>query len=113
VAFEELKCIRCHTVTGWDKFSAEPHEDGLVVALGGQVNRVKTYGELITAIIHPSESIRPDVLELYDMPDGQSLMPDFSTAMTTRQLMDIATFLEDHYEVRIPDYPQTYSPYGP
>ena len=25
-------------------------------------------------------------------------MPDYSTAMTTGQLMDIATFLEQHYE---------------
>ncbi|MEX0330681.1 MAG: cytochrome C [Puniceicoccaceae bacterium] len=112
-AFNELRCAQCHTVAGIDSFSVEPYEDGLVVPLGGQVYRVKTYGELITAIIHPSESIRPDVLQLYDMPDGKSLMPDYSEAMTTGQLMDIATFLEGHYHVSIPEYPVTYSPYGP
>ena len=113
IAFQELKCAGCHTVKGVDNFAIEPHEEGLVVALGGEVMRVKTYGELITAIIHPSDSIRPDVLRQYDMPDGQSLMPDYSTAMTTRQLMDIATFLEQHYELKAPEYPSSYSPYGP
>ena len=113
VAFEELRCSQCHTVSGIDTFTIEPYEDGLVVPLGGAVHRVKTYGELITAIIHPSESIRPDVLKRYDMPEGKSLMPDYSDTMTTQQLMDIATFLEAHYEVSIPEYPVTYSPYGP
>lgn len=113
VAFEELRCSQCHTVAGVDTFTVEPYEDGLVVPLGGDVYRVKTYGELITAIIHPSESIRPDVLQKYDMPDGQSLMPDYTDKMTTGQLLDIATFLEGHYAVKIPEYPVTYSPYGP
>lgn len=113
LAFNELRCAQCHTVAGVDTFTVEPYEDGLVVPLGGEVYRVKTYGELITAIIHPSESIRPDVLLRYDMPDGKSLMPDYTDAMTTGQLMDIATFLEGHYHVSIPEYPVTYSPYGP
>ena len=113
VAFNELRCAQCHTVAGVDAFTVEPYEDGLVVPLGGEVYRVKTYGELITAIIHPSESIRPDVLQRYDMPDGKSLMPDYTGAMTTGQLLDIATFLEGHYHVTIPDYPVTYTPYGP
>jgi mono/diheme cytochrome c family protein len=114
LAFEELNCIRCHTVQGVDRFAVDrPDEYGLTVALGGKVNRVKTYGELITAIVHPSGYIRPDIRRMYDLPEGESPMPDYSTAMTTGQLRDLASFLEQHYEVRMPEPPVNYSPYGP
>jgi mono/diheme cytochrome c family protein len=113
LAFEELNCVRCHTVAGVDRFSLEAGDGEMLVPLGGEVRRVKTYGDLITAIIHPSDSIRPDVLDRYEMPDGESLMPDYSTAMTTGQLRDIATFLEAHYELKVPEYPRPYSPYNP
>ena len=113
LAFEELNCVRCHTVTGVDRFSLEARDGEMLVPLGGEVQRVKSYADLITAIIHPAESIRLDVLDRYEMPDGQSLMPDYSTAMTTGQLRDIATFLEAHYELRVPEYSRPYSPYAP
>ena len=113
LAFAELNCTQCHTVDGVEQFSFVPLDAEVVVPLGGVVRRAKTYGDLVTAIIHPSESIRPDILKVYDMSDGQSLMPDFSDTMTTRQLMDLAAFLESRYEVKSPAYPHTYSPYGP
>ena len=111
-AFAQLQCNRCHTVDCDQRFSEIELTDGLQVHLGGQVRIVKTYGELVTAIIHPNESIRPDVLRRYQMPNGKSLMPDYTARMTTRQLIDLVTFLESHYQVAIPEYPSNYYPYG-
>jgi len=38
------------------------------------------------------------------------MMPDFSEAMTVRQMIDIAEFLQARYEVVIPEH--AYSDYG-
>lgn len=111
-AFASLQCAQCHTVQGVDRFSEVAVADGLDVNLGGQVRIVKSYGELVTAIIHPNESIRPDVLRRYDLPNGNTLMPDYTEKMTTRQLVDLVTFLGEHYEVVMPEYPSNYYPYG-
>ena len=111
-AFAQLQCAQCHTVDGVDRFSVVAIQDGLDVHLGGEVRVVKSYGELVTAIIHPNESIRPDVLRRYDLPGGKTLMPDYTGKMTTRQLVDLVTFLQEHYEVAIPEYPSNYYPYG-
>ncbi|MFO7726582.1 MAG: hypothetical protein R6V45_13680, partial [Oceanipulchritudo sp.] len=70
------------------------------------------YGELVTAIIHPSESIRPDVRRTLVDEEGNSIMPDLTRQMTTRQLIDLVTYLEDKYRVVLPDYPTNYYPYG-
>ena len=111
-AFASLDCTRCHTVVGVDRFSEVDVDQGLEVPLGGPVHVVKTYGELVTAIIHPDESIRPDVMQKYDLENGLSLMPDYTTRMTTRQMIDLVTFLENHYQVEKPDFPSNYYPYG-
>ena len=50
-AFSDLNCAECHTVEGSDRFSQIPENADLHVVLGGQVHVVKTYGELVTAII--------------------------------------------------------------
>ncbi len=39
-------------------------------------------------------------------------MPDLTRQMTTRQLIDLVTYLEDKYRVVLPDYPTNYYPYG-
>jgi mono/diheme cytochrome c family protein len=111
-AFVELQCANCHSVFGEAEFARPPEYAGLVVPLGGEVRVVKTYGELVTAIIHPSESIRPDVHKQYVDAAGNSIMPDYTGRMTTRQLIDIAAYLQQHYEVVIPQQPTNYYPYG-
>ena len=57
-AFLELKCNTCHTVAGTE--IPPPSKDYAyvrVVALGGEVRQVKTYGALVTSIINPSHSL--------------------------------------------------------
>ena len=112
VAFIELGCSNCHSVEGEEAFARTEEYEGLLVPLGGKVRVVKTYGELVTSIIHPSESIRPDINKQYVDVEGRSLMPDLTAKMTTRQLINIVTYLEGHYELLVPEYPANYYPYG-
>jgi len=54
--FVELHCHACHTVSGVDSPELEPKPER-PIALGGEVARLKTYGELVTSIINPSHRI--------------------------------------------------------
>ena len=99
----ELGCIRCHSVVEEDLIPemTEPRE--IHVVLGGEVTRVKTYGQLVTSIINPSHVVKIQHREKYTDAEGNSMMPDFSEEMIVRQMIDIAEFLQARYEVEIPD----------
>ena len=56
-AFVYMHCHECHTVVD-EQFPAVAMADPPFVELGGKVTRVKTYGELVTAIINPTSSRR-------------------------------------------------------
>jgi mono/diheme cytochrome c family protein len=54
VAFTDLQCHACHSVEGLElQYLGTGRAD---VRLGGDVIRVKTYGELVTSIINPSQA---------------------------------------------------------
>jgi L-cysteine S-thiosulfotransferase len=95
-AFIDLKCHTCHTVAGVDL--PKPESPGQYhVVLGGQVLKVKTYGQLVTAIIHPAH----DIAKGFDQSktEGQlSPMPQFNHVMTVQQMIDLTDFLHAHYE---------------
>jgi L-cysteine S-thiosulfotransferase len=108
-AFVALRCNACHHVAGLDL----PHqgEGAADVALGGQTVRVKTYGELVTAIINPSHRIAPGYPESQvTTTDGRSLMAlaYLNDVMTVQQLIDLVAFLQSRYEV----VPPLVSPYS-
>lgn len=109
-AFVYLQCHSCHTIAGvelqQDAHQAEPPS----VELGGPVTRVKTYGQLVTAIINPSHKLASgypvdDVSE-----DGESIMPVYNGVMTVQELIDIVSFLQPQYDVNVPkhSYPMYY-----
>lgn len=104
-AFAELECIRCHDVVGAGL--AKPFEKSAVhFNLGGEVRKVKTYGELVTAITQPQHVISADhlaTLEKEQRDGAVSPMPEFNNAMTVRQLSDIVTFLHGHYSQVVPE----------
>ena len=56
VAFLYMQCHQCHTIAG-EQLPPIPGMDPPYVELGGKVTKVKTYGELITAIINPSHKL--------------------------------------------------------
>jgi sulfur-oxidizing protein SoxX len=111
-AFHELGCAQCHSVSGSTVYRRPADASELHVVLGGPVHVVKTYGELVTAIIHPDESIRPDVLRKMAEEDPHTPMPDLTRKMTTRQMIDLVTYLQAQYKVQLPEYPRNYYPYG-
>lgn len=101
--FAALGCISCHKVEGVSFTASETIKPDLIVTLGGPQLRVKTYGQLVTAIIHPNADIlKKD--ERYVDATGQSLMPDYTQMMTVQQMTDLVTFLQEHYEIVQPVY---------
>ena len=101
--FAELNCTQCHSVVGVTFPESETVTSDLMVPLGGALHKVKTYGQLATAIIHPSESIlKAD--DRYVDTSGNSLMSNYSTVMTVQQMTDIISFLQEHYDIVKPAY---------
>ena len=111
-AFRELQCMSCHSVAGSEEFPVVDESGKMHVVLGGEVRLRKTYGELVTGVIHPMESISPAYRKELMGKTGVTLMPDLTRQMTTRQMIDIVTWLQEQYQVVLPEYPSNYYPYG-
>ncbi|MEX2308572.1 MAG: hypothetical protein WD738_13305 [Pirellulales bacterium] len=108
-AFVKFRCFDCHQVHGVDLPPAE--EPGqVIVKLGGEVSREKTYADLVTGIINPSHRLAEDYAESAISDDGKSRMTVYNDVMNVAQLIDIVTFLQKHYELR-PYEPTTYPEY--
>ena len=74
------------------------------VVLGGEVMKVKTYGELVTAIIHPSHKLSP-LLEKEWMEQAKlSPMGSFNRVMTVEQMIDLVAYLQPKYKELEPFY---------
>jgi mono/diheme cytochrome c family protein len=95
-AFVALQCHSCHTVSGAELPTAAMKAQ-INVVIGGEVAKIKTYGELVTAVINPSHDITAG-FDVSKYGTGKaSPMPDYTQTMTTRQLIDIVAFLQAHY----------------
>ena len=102
-AFVYMQCHQCHTVAG-DEFPEIPLADPPYVELGGPVSRVKTYGELVTAIINPSHELANGYAEELVSQDGESNMYNYNQYMTVQELTDLVAYLQPRYDVVIPMY---------
>ena len=100
-AFLKFQCHACHRLP--DVTLPELNIEAPVsVMLGGPVSQVKTYGQLVTAIINPSHRLMPSFTgEDYSV-DGESFMPTLNQFMTVSELIDIVAFLQDRYDVMLP-----------
>jgi len=101
-------CIQCHTVHE-DSLPISGQPSDIVVALGGPVTRAQTYGQLVTSIINPSHVIKANYQGKYTDADGKSLMPDFTSELTVREMIDITEYLQSKYEIVIPEHPYSHS----
>jgi len=99
--FVELGCPQCHRVVGDDQLGIKTPDAQLQVDLGGRVTRVKTYGDLVTSVINPSHRISSKGSNTTDA-DGNSSMRVYNDVMTVAQLVDLVTFLQENYEIYIP-----------
>ena len=102
-AFVYMHCHECHTVAG-EELPALTMAEPPYVELGGRVTRVKTYGELVTAIINPSHKLAKGYAVDAVSSDGESNMPVYNGYMTVQELIDIVAFLQPHYNVYVPQY---------
>jgi mono/diheme cytochrome c family protein len=110
-AFIGLNCIQCHTVE--DEQLPAPSRAGPVqIEIGGPVARIKSYGELVTAIVNPNHVMTAEYKAKVSDGQGKSLMPDYTDKMTVRQLIDLVTFLQAHYHMVEPQRPDYWYPYG-
>lgn len=102
-AFVYMHCHECHTIAG-EELPALALAEPPYVELGGRVTRVKTYGELVTAIINPSHKLARGYPVDQVANDGQSRMPLYNGYMTVQELIDIVAYLQPHYDVYVPQY---------
>jgi sulfur-oxidizing protein SoxX len=106
VAFEELKCHRCHRVAGVEDLSEVTLELVPPLVLGGKVFEVRTDGYLVTSIIYPSHRLAPGFRKAdITTADEESRMPIHNESMTVSQLIDLVAFLQAHYQVVPPPRP--------
>jgi len=101
--FVQLECNSCHTIVGLEIEIAE-QEGPVTVALGGPVANIKTYGQLVSSVINPSHKIIRRYPKDEVTQDGKSVMPIYNETMTVQQLIDIVAFLQNQYDVVVPQY---------
>lgn len=101
--FIYMQCHQCHTIAG-ETFAALPGLDPPYVELGGPVTRVKSYGELVTAIINPSHKLASGYAEEVVSEGGESNMYIYNQYMTVQELVDLVMFLQPYYDVVVPRY---------
>jgi len=99
--FIYMQCSQCHTIEGM-QLPAIPGKEPPYVELGGDVTQVKTYGELITAIIYPSHELADGYAKEVVSVDGESNMYVYNRHMTVQELIDLVTFLQPEYDVVMP-----------
>ncbi len=103
-AFVKLSCNECHSVADIEWKENTENED---VPLGGKVDRIKSYGELVTSVINPSHK----VAKVYQQAsDEGSKMNNYNEILTVQELVDIVTFLQLEYRIHRPR--KYYYPYG-
>ena len=111
-AFIKFRCYDCHRVHDVDlPPSEEPNQ--VVVELGGKVEHVNKYGELVTAIVNPSHRLAKGYTSELVSTDGQSKMTVYNDVMTVTQLADLVAFLQSHYELQTYEPTQYPTYYGP
>ena len=104
-AFVALNCTSCHTVTGITDLPKPSVAPEKVIALGGEVARLRTVGDLLTAIVHPSFGISEKMKVSPDAEPGKTPMREVNDRMTVRQLIDLISFLQPQYtQLPTPEY---------
>jgi len=101
--FVGMQCNRCHTVEG---VMLPDHDlpELPKIRLGGEIYKVKSYGDLVTAIINPQHTLAPQYLAMLSDEEKKagtsgSPMLEFNRSMTVNQLIDLVAFLHSRYKL--------------
>ena len=98
--FVDLGCNSCHSA---GQIEWKGNANDIQVPLGGEVQSVKSYGELVTSVINPSHKIAAKYKDTMSV-DGVSKMQSFNDVMTVQNLIDIVTFLQSEYDIVPPPF---------
>ena len=101
ITFVGLSCNTCHSVA--DIAFAGVEGKDLHFELGGEVTRIKSYGELVTSIINPSHKIARDFKRTLEEKKVDSPMANYNYIMTVQELVDVVTFLQKQYNLVTPE----------
>lgn len=94
-AYIALECYTCHRVDGVPDLPGPAVSADRVVILGGKMAKVRSYGDLVTAIIHPNYEISEKLVNRAAY--AESPMRVVNDKMTVTQMLDIVTFLQPRY----------------
>ena len=108
--FIDFKCHQCHTIPGLE-FPATEFEPPFILELGGEVYRVKNYGELLTAVVNPDHIISMKYRVMLEQANREAIispMPYYGEEMTVAELIDLVEFLHAQYTKLQPQYYRGY-----
>jgi len=108
--FVDFNCHACHSIPGIE-FPKVEFEPPFVVEIGGEVYRVRNYGELLTAIVNPDHIISPKYIAMLERADREAIispMPYYGEDMTVAELIDLVEFLHAQYTRLQPKYYRGY-----
>lgn len=108
--FVDFNCHACHTIPGVE-FPEVDFEPPFVLEIGGEVYRVKNYGELLTAVVNPDHIISPQYRAMLARAERDAVispMPYYGEEMTVAELVDLVEFLHGQYTKLQPQYYRGY-----
>lgn len=106
MTYKRLACNECHSISN---IEWKGGEDNLKVQLGGEVSKLKSYGDLVTSVINPSHKVAPRYKEKSSTEGSLSIMNNYNEVMTVDELIDLIAFLQSEYHVAPPS--TKYYPY--
>ena len=108
--FVDFNCHSCHTIPGIE-FPETDFEPPFILEIGGEVYRVKNYGELLTAVVNPDHIISPQYKAMLAKAEREAVispMPYYGEEMTVAELIDLVEFLHAQYTKLQPQYYRGY-----
>jgi len=110
--FLDFNCHGCHTIPEME-FPTPEFEPPFILDIGGNVYQVKTYGDLLTAIVNPDHIISRKYIMMLEEAQRETVispMPYYGEEMTVAELIDLVAFLHEQYVKLQPDYYKTHYP---
>jgi hypothetical protein len=107
--FMKYECLSCHVLDGVGPIDPD-NTDSITVRIGRKTTKVKTYAELVTAIINPSHKFSKRYAIMINKRKGKTSMKNFNDVMTVTELVDLVVFLQPYYEL-VPYFPTKYKYY--
>ena len=104
--FVDFNCHACHTIPGIE-FPEIENKLPFIMDIGGEVHRVKNYGELLTAVVNPDHIISMKYKAMMQQAEREvsmTPMPYRGEEMTVAELIDLVEFLHAQYTKLQPDY---------